>query len=214
MADNTRVYGFRWVRSEYGQDDMPIQRYRVASAYQPTAGGTNVDIHAGDPLVLMSTGVVQIGVGSEGTQTATQAIAVGFGPQYDGTAMWPRNKYIGGTTYSTLLERQTFIWGCPVAGQVFEIDCDDNSTFTTEATYYAAIGENADFVLTADTTNASDPKAVPQLDISTHATTNTLQCRIIDISQTRANQDFSGNYVKLYVTFNKVSQAPFNTTGV
>jgi len=212
MADNTRQYGFRWVRSVAGVAMPKPQRVRIASAYQATAGGTNVDVHPGDPIQILSTGYGSLAVGSEGTQTVVYGIAVSFGPQYDGTAMWPKNKY-SVSTYSTNFERQTFMNVVPVVGSVFEIDCDDASTFTTEATYLAAIGENADFVLTADTTNANDPKATPQLDISTHNTTSTLQCRIEDIAQ-QVNTDFSGNYVKLYVTFNKVQQAPYNTTGV
>lgn len=212
MADNSRQYGFRWVRSEAGVSQPKPQRVRIASAYQATAGGTNVDVHPGDPIQILSTGYASLGVGSEGTQTITYGVALGFGPQYDGTAMWPKNKY-SISTYGSLFERQTFMWVVPVVGQIFEIDCDDSSTFTTEATYLAAIGENADFVLTADTTNAADPKATPQLDISTHNTTSTLQCRIIDLAQ-QVNTDFSGNYVKAYVAFNKVQQAPYNTTGV
>lgn len=215
MADNTREYGFRWVRSETGGNEQPYpQRFRVASGYQPqVAATTNVDIHAGDPITLTSAGTVQLANGNETTQSAIWGIAIGFGPQYDGTAMWPRNKYIGGTAYGTILERQSYIWVVPVVGQIFEIDCVSNATATTEAGYYALIGENADMVLTADTTNANDPKATPQLDQTTHATTNTLQWRIIDIAP-RVNQDFTGNYVKLRVTCNKVQQAPFNTTGI
>ena len=216
MADNAREYGFRWVRNLQGNSAPKPQRLRIATGYQPiVTGPTNVDLHAGDPVTLLSTGYAQIGVGSEGTQTAIYGVAVGFGPSYNAAwgGMMPMNKYPGGTAYSTLLERQSFVWVVPVVGQLFEIDCDDAVTFTTEATYLAAIGENCDFVLTADTTNANDPKATPQLDISTHNTTNTLQCRIEDLSP-RVNQDYSGNYVKLQVTFNKVQQAPYNTTGV
>ena len=213
MADNSREYGFRWVRGELGQTTMPVQRLRIASGYQPAAGGTNVDLHVGDPVQIAATGTATISIGSEGTQSLIYGICVGFGPRYDGAVMQPTNKYTGGTTYSTLLERQSYVWVVPVAGQIFEIDCDDNVTATTEAGYYAFIGENTDMVLTADTTNASDPKATPQLDISLHNTT-ALQWRIVDIAP-RVNQDFSGNYVKLRVQINgKVQQAPYNTTGV
>lgn len=214
MADNAREYGFRWVRSELGQGNMPVQRVRLASAYQPAAGGTNVDLHPGDPMQIASTGTGTIGIGSEGTQSIIYGICAGFSPEYDGSVMQPRNKHTGGSgAYSTNLERQNFVYVIPVVGQVFEIDCDDNTTATTEQAFYAFIGENADMVLTADTTNANDPKATPQLDISTHNTTSTLQWRIVDISP-RVNTDYTGNYVKLRVTCNKVQPAPFNTTGV
>lgn len=214
MADNTHEYGFRWVKGELGQVTPPIQRVRLASAYQPAAGGTNVDLHPGDPLQIASTGTGTICVGSEGTQSITYGIYVGQGPEFDGTVMQPRNKHIGGSgAYGTNLERQTYVYVIPVAGQIFEIDCDDSSTATTEAAYYALIGENADFVLVADTTNTNDPKADPKLDISTHATTSALQCRIVDIAP-RVNTDFSGLNVRLRVVFNKVQQSPYNTTGV
>lgn len=213
MADNTREYGFRWIKGEYGQVNPPIQRVRLATAYQPAAGGTSVDLHPGDPMQILSTGYGGIAVGSEGTQSIIYGICAGFSPEFDGTVMQPRNKHIGGSgAYSTNLERQNFVYVIPVAGQVFEIDCDDATTATTEAAYLALIGENTDMVLTADTTNANDPKATPQLDISLHNTT-ALQWRIVDIAP-RVNTDYSGNYVKLRVTCNKVQQAPFNTTGV
>ena len=217
MADNTQYYGARWVRSESGQNEQPTpQRFRIASGYQPTAGGTNVDLHVGDPVTLLSTGYVQLMVGSEGTQTANWGVIVGFSPEFDGTVMQPRNKHVGGSgVYGTNFERQNYCYVVPAVGQVFEMDCDDASTATTYAQYLALIGENVDMVLAADTTNANDPKATPRIDISTHnPATATLQARIIDISPTIANQDFSGNYVKLYVTFNKVQQAPYQTTGV
>lgn len=213
MADNAHEYGFRWVRHEFGSDNPPIQRIRLASAYQPAAGGTNVDLHVGDPVQIASTGTATICVGDEGTQSQIYGICVGFSPEYDGTVMQPRNKHIGGSgAYSTNLERQNFVLVIPVVGQMFEIDMFDNTTATTEAAYYAFIGENADMKLTADTTNANDPKADPTLDIATHATTSTLQWRIWDISP-RVNHDFTGKNVKLRVVCNKVQQAPFNTTG-
>jgi hypothetical protein len=212
--DNTREYGFRWVKGEFGQVSPPIQRLRLASAYQPAAGGTSVDLHPGDPVQVLSTGVAGICVGSEGAQSIIYGICAGFSPEYDGSVMQPRNKHTGGSgAYSTNLERQNFVFVIPVVGQVFEIDADDASTATTEAAYYAFIGENADMVLTADTTNANDPKATPQLDISTHNTTNTLQWRIVDLAP-RVNTDYSGNYVKLRVVCNKLQQVPSNTTGV
>lgn len=174
-----------------------------------------MDLHVGDPVQVLSTGYVSLAVGSEGTQTTIDGIVVGFSPEFDGTVMQPRNKHVGGQgAYSTNYERENFVYVVPAEGNIFEIDCDDNTTFTTYATYLAAISENADMVLSADTTNANDPKATPRLDISTHNTTSTLQWRILDIGQTADNVDYSGNYVKLLVTINKTSQAPFQTTGV
>jgi len=214
MADNTNRYGFRWRKSINGAGQPKPIRYRLASGLQPTAGGTNVDFHVGDPVKILSTGYADMAVGSEGTQTAIYGIAVGFSPEYDGVTMQPRNKHTGGQgAYGTNYERENYVWVVPAEGQIFEVDCDDNTTATTYAAYLAFIGENADMVLSADTTNSNDPKANPKLDISSHATTSTLQWRILDIGQTLENADFSGNYVKLLVTINKTAQAPFQTTG-
>lgn len=213
MADNAREYGFRWVKSSMGHVSPPVQKLRLASAYQPAAGGTSVDLHVGDPVQVLSTGTGGIAVGSEGTQSVIYGICAGFSPEYDGTVMQPRNKHIGGSgAYSTNLERQNYVIVIPVVGQIFEIDCDDASTATTEAAYYALIGENTDMILAADVTNANDPKATPQLDISLHNTT-ALQWRIEDLAP-RVNTDYSGNYVKVRVSCNKPQQAPYFTTGV
>ena len=73
---------------------------------------------------------------------------------------------------------------------------------------------NADMILTADTSNANNPKMTPQLNVSTHAGTGTLQWRILGVSETLANKDFSGSYVKLLVTVNVTQQAPVQTTGI
>ncbi len=211
MADNTRRYGFRWIRSIGGVPNPKPQRMRVASAYAPVVGATGVNINVGDPVLYTTTGTAIKAVGSEGTQTQTYGVCVGFGPRWDGSAMSPTNKYVSGTTYGTNLERQTFIYVVPVVGQLFEIDAD--ATLTDQATAISHIGANADFSLTADTSDASNPKMTPQLAVSTiNPATATLQLRIEDLSQTMDNVDWTGAYAKLLVTFNRVQQAPYQTT--
>lgn len=214
MANNTYKYGFRWVGSFDGKSEpKPIPR-PVASglAYTPN-GGSACDINVGDPVIQLNTGYVTIADGSEGSGGAlkTYGIVMGFGRVFDGALMQPVNKLVnGGGVYGTNYERQTFVHVVPAANNIWEIDVDDNTTFTTYATYLAAIGENADHILVL----GSEPKVQPRLDISTHATTNTLQWRIVGISQTQENQDYSGTGVKLYVTPNLTQQAPYNSTGV
>lgn len=213
-TDNTHSYGFRWVRSISGKPQPDVMRIPIASAYAPTAGGTAVGLHVGDPVQIASTGYGTICVGSEGTQSIIDGIIHSFEPVFDGSVMQPTNKFIsGGGVYSTNYSRQSFMNVIKVVDQVFEIDCDDKTTFTTFATYLAAFGENADMVLVADTSNAADPKADPKLDISTHNTTSTLQWRILDVSR-KVYQDYGGSNVSLQVTINKPQQAPYNTTGV
>jgi hypothetical protein len=118
----------------------------------------------------------------------------------------------GGITYSTNLERMSYVYVAPAFGSVWSIDVDDNTTAATEAAYLAFIGQNADHILVADTTNANRPKADPQLHITGHATTNTLHWRIIDYSQS-VGMDFSGKFVSLHVEVNITGEGPFTPLG-
>jgi hypothetical protein len=97
---------------------------------------------------------------------------------------------------------------------IWEIDCDDAVTATTEAAYQLTGGANADHRLHGAAGAAAESGAKPRLDISTVNTTNTLIWRIIGISPTQNNRDYSGNYVKLLVVAN-LAQDPFqNATGI
>ena len=209
MADNPKRYGFRPQRSLTGGSPLgAIQRYRVASGYTVSLGSA-CGLYVGDPVTILSTGYVQAQVGSEGTQGKNTGVIVGVGPSWDGTLMQFKDNIPAATTYGTVLERTSYVFVCHGDGIAFEVDADDNTTATTEANYTALIGENADMVNTA----GLEPRLNPMLDISTHATTNTLQWRILDISPTLDNQDFTGKYVKLIVTPNVTSEAPAQTTG-
>lgn len=215
MADNQHFYGFRWRRNmtQSGSGAPKPIRVRFASAFAPTANGNGVNLRVGDPVSLLSTGYAGVAVGSEGTQLGIYGILVGFGPRWDGAQMQFTDKYVSGTTYGTILDRESVGWVIPVQDQVFEIDCDDKVTATTRAGYLAFVGENCDHRLPSDTTNSADPKVDPYLDISSHATTNTLQWRIVDLSD-RIDVDYSGSNVPLLVTCNRVQMAPHNTTGI
>ncbi len=211
MTDNRKVYGFRPLRSLYGGDPLgAIQRYRVASGYNGTVNSIAVDVNAGDPVTILSTGYVQLQVGSEGTQGRNTGVVVGVGPSWDGTLMQFKTSIPNSTTYGTVLERTSYVWVCHGDGIVFEADCDDSSTATTEAAYTALIGSNVDHVLTT----GIQPKANPMIDISSTNTTNTLLWRVIDISPTIENQDFSGLYVKLLVTPNISTEPPQTVLGL
>jgi hypothetical protein len=201
---NTALYGFRWVRAlDGGSDDPPVMPYRIASAYNGTLGGTAIDINIGDPITQLNTGYHAVAAGSEGTQANIAAVVVGVGPYYDSNlGRMTINKKLPNQqgAYSTNYERETFVYGIPVEGQVFEIDCDDtSSSYDTYAEYLAFVGENADHILLT----GSEPKANPKLDISTHNTTYSLQWRIVDIAK-RIDQDYASAGVKLYVTCNRV----------
>lgn len=206
-TNNLAQYGFRWQYSLASEDPIAF-RVRVASGYQASPGGVNVDLNVGDPVIMVSDGTVALAAATN----PVYGIVDGIGPYYNAGigAMVPGGPALpGGTTYGSNLARQSFIYILPVANQVFEVDADDNVTATTEAAYNALIGENCDITINQV---SGDTHAYPLLDISTHVTTSA-QCRIIDIGR-QGNTDFAGTRVKLLVTFNKVQQAPYVTTGV
>lgn len=205
MADNAIMYGFRWQRVRGGNNLTP-ERVRVASGYQASPSAINVDLRVGDPVKKVSDGTIALAALGD----SPFGVIVGIGPYFDGTRMRPGGVSLpGGTVYGTLLERQSFVYIVPVADQLFEIDCDDAVTATTEAAFAAFIGENCDATINPV---AGSTLANPRLDISTHAVTATLRWRIVDIA--RYPNDFTGNYVKLLVTANTAQQAPFTALGI
>ena len=206
MADNTHLYGFRIAKGhEYVL--AAKQRMRVASGYSPTVGGNNVALSVGDPVIKVNDGTVAIATAG----VATYGVVVGIGAYFDGTRMTYGKRLPFNTVYGTNLERQSFVHIVPVQSGIFEVDCDDKTTATTQAAYTAFIGENVDLINVGDTTAGT---VNPMLDISTHNVANTLAFRIVDIAPTMAQLDFTGLYVKLYVTGNLVQDAPYTILGI
>ena len=202
MANNVHRYGFRPVKPWKGtQVPEPIE-CAVADAYQATSDGaaSNVDLNVGDPVKMVSTGTVGLSI----TTNDVWGIVMAVKPYWNGTAMTYGNRLPGATTGGGLISRQSRVMVCPVEAYIWECDVDDASTATTYAAYQAFIHENVDHTCVADLTNASKPKANPLLDISGHNTTATLGWRIMGISPSLDNADFSGTYVKLWVTCNNV----------
>ena len=214
MTDNLRSYpGFHWQRSLTGHTPPSPIVCRVASGYSGSInGGSTIDINLGDPVRFVSTGTVAHAAGNEAAANAAEdifGIVCNILPYWDGTKRTPGFRLPAGTTYGSVLERQSLVEVIPVAGQIFEIGVDDITTATTEAGYIAFIGENCDHRLTT----GSEPKTNCLLDISTHGTA-TAQWRIVDISPNVANQDFSGANVRLWVTCNEAQNSAFSATGV
>lgn len=207
MADNVLKYGLRYVKGHFNLD-AAIQRVRVASGYSPTVGGNNVNVTPGDVVKKVSDGTVALCAAGDQPYGVVQRIH----PYYDTNLgrMTIGTKLPFNTVYSTNLERQSFVSIIPVQNAIFEAVADDKTTATTQATYTGYIGENVDLINTGDTTRGT---VNPMLDISTHATTNTLTWRIVDIAP-QINIDFTGLYVPLYVTANYSQDAPFTILGV
>lgn len=213
MADNTHRYGFRWVGSLDGACYPKPVEFLVASAYAATVSATNVDLNVGDPVQMVSDGTVALATGA-GSPSTLWGVIVSFSNVKIGLPLAGRkfSRLPNGTTY-TLETDASKALVVPFGRNIWEVDCDDKTTATTLAAYRALIGENADLSYTLDTTDASRPKANPMLDISTHAST-TKDFRILDLSKTALNQDFSGSYVKVRVIVNESGEAPFVTGGV
>lgn len=191
--------GFRWVGSKTAPagTSMPVIILPVASAY-----GTV--LYRGLPVKLVGTGTIQAATPGD----AIYGIFDGAEQYYDGTQV-RKGASLPVSTYGSNLSRQSKARVIPVRDQFFEIDADDASTFTTQATYQAAVGENAEWV--AGTPVGDQSGAL--LDISGHATTNTLSVRIENIPN-QEEQDFAALGVKLTVTFNLIQDATSSATGV
>lgn len=211
MANNTSLYGFRWVKAQTGElYGPPLERRRVASAYQAAPSATNVDLNAGDPIKYVSDGTIALCAAGD----ATYGIIAGFGPvDFTGSTFSAFNKKLpGGTTGTVGSEQEIWAYVIPVAGQVFEVDVDDNTTFTTIANYISAIGENCDISINQ---NGTTKLANPRLSISSHAAPGAAKVwRVHDLAgQWNLGLDVTGTFYKLQVVCNVVQQAPYNTSG-
>lgn len=209
MADNQHLYGFRWSVAANGRPMPTPIRCHVASGQDDQDDGSNsVNINAGDPLKMVNTGGVIVAL----TTNIVYGICVGVHSYYDAsTGLMKSGKYYPNqTTWGTVESRRGYVYVVPASWGIWEIDVDDKVTATTKAAYRALINENAEFVVPGNTANAS---ADPYLDISGHAVTATLGVRIVDVSPTMYNRDFSGSYVKLLVRFNEIGEPAAPASG-
>ena len=213
MANNRAVYGFKWVGSVNGSCyPKPIEK-TVATAYAAQVSATDVDLNAGDPVQLVDDGTVALATAAQNPSTF-YGVVVGFANVKVGLPLAGRkfSRLPAGTTY-TLETDVSKVLVVPMAGSYWQLDCDDNVTFTTLAGYRTACGENANLSYTLDITDPSRPKATPRLDISDHNATEG-DLRIIEVSKTAENADFSGTSVKMIVCVNETGESPYVTAGI
>src|SRR5262245_10339544 len=205
MADNRHMYGFRFHSAQGGGGRPACIEALVASAYQGNVGGgnTNVGIAIGDPVDRLSTGFVELSNDSATRDTLFAVVMNIANAKVDANNKARPASYLPGATSYALEETTSKLIVAPFSDHTWEADCDDASTATTLAAYRAFVGENVDFVYSPDTANADRPKANPLIDISTHATTAALHFRIVGVSKTRENFDFSGLNVKLLLQCNQ-----------
>jgi hypothetical protein len=217
MADNRIEYGFRYVRSANG-GPMTVEEHIVATSqsFDVNGGAANVKLRPGDPVIKLAAGGVNLCDGNEGAggALAPYGIVVGIQPYYDvgSTRMVFADGLPADVAWGTNLERQSKVLVVPVQTAIWEIDTDDTAAaYDTEAEIQAFAGENADCKLWGA---SGETSAKPRLDISTHAVTSTLVWRILGISPTLNNQDFTGNYVKMLVKANVVQGITVGLAGV
>lgn len=193
--------GARWRHSLLAPSvcSPPIHILPVASAYATS-------LYMGDFVKMVSTGYMEAAAAGD----TIYGVFAGVDQRYDGEKMVRGGKYTT-STYSTNFERQTFIRVIPAFGQVFEMRTDDvAASYDTYAEHLAFIGENCEWV--AGT--AVDDTSGSLLDISTHATTNTLSLHLLGLSK-HVDTDFAALGVPYLVTVNLVQQPTTgSTTGV
>jgi hypothetical protein len=201
MADNTHYYGFRWARSNNKPCPSP-EWHTVATGYDGQDDGSNsVDMNIGDPVKIVAGGGVELGVAAD---ASLYGVIVAVDYHWNGTVMTQTGKLPNQNSWGTIEARRPRVGVVPFKAGYWEIDCDDATTATTYAAYVALRGSNCNLVCPGNTT---DTTLDPYLDISTTATTESLHFRVVAISTTAANQDFSGNYVKLIVEINDSQEA-------
>lgn len=202
MADNRHKYGFRFYASQSGSGRPACLEMLVASAYAGDVGGS-VGVSIGDPIDLLATGFVELS-NDTATRDTLYGVVMGIAnAKIDSNGKARPASYLPSGTAYTLEETTSKLIVAPFGDSIWEIDADDAVTATTLAAYRAFVGENADFVYSRDTSNSDKPRANPLLDISTHAATAALHFRIVGVSKTRENADFSGANVKLLVQLNQ-----------
>jgi hypothetical protein len=203
MADNRHKYGFRFHSTQGGGGRPACVEMLVASAYQGNVGGGNVGISIGDPVDLLSTGFVELSNDTATRDTPFGVVMNIANAKVDINGKARPASYLPGATSYALEETTSKLIVAPFSNHIWELDVDDAVTATTLAAYRALVGENVDFVYSRDTSNADKPRANPVLDISEHATTAALLFRIVGVSKSRENADFSGANVKLLVQLNQ-----------
>ena len=214
MADNAVRYGFRYATSYSHPCPKPVRMY-VASGQNFTPGSaTAANLKPGDPVALLSSGTVDHA--SPGTGNPIWGIVDGvgndgkvFNSSIGGGVLHPSNHIPSGVVYGANLSNQTVVLVVPAGGVYWEVDSDQ--TLADLAAWQLLIGQNADHTFTAP--GAADLEATPRLGVAIAAPT-TGQWRIVDVSPTALNADFTAANVKVIVTLNEGQAPPYVATSV
>lgn len=198
MANNKVRYGFRPFLGSAGGVSYPKSvRKTVATGYQAVDdNAVNVDLNKGDPVKLVNDGSVALALTGEACWGVVESVE----PYWDGTVMTPGTKLPGSTAWGTVEQRRSWVNVIPLEACQWEIDVDATGTpATTFAAYLSYVGNNADHTCVNALGTAT---AEPLLSITTIGTGGTLTWRILDVSQSAENADYTGTRVKLIVGIN------------
>ena len=210
MADNPVKYGFRLARFRSGYAMSSAEEaFCITGATFAGGSATAASLRPGDPIVRLASGAINVAPGTDGTPGDVLGIVVGIkqylDPSFSNAVTARGNALPSSVAYGPNLDLQSKIYYIPAEAAVGRIVVNDATTATTLAGYQAFVGENCSHIHTA----ASGGLALtPKLNISTHATTATLDWRIVGIPDPTL-QDFSGANVELEVICNR----PQNFTG-
>lgn len=199
MADNRHIMGFRWVGSLSGRD-RPILREVViadSAAWNDDAAAACA-VNIGDPVIPVNDGTVIIAPG--GSTTGIIGVVHSVVTYWDGSKLTTNDFVPAATTGGGVEDRYTRVLISLASDSVYEIDTS-TAAQTTKNAYRGLIGNNCDHVHTRVSFNGrywADPKLV-----ASGAGTGTANWRIVDVSQTQENVDYTGNFVKLLVTANE-----------
>ena len=211
MANSNGAFGLR-PYSKVGQNtnSTGMTEYRIAS------DNSNV-IYTGSPVIPLSTGFIDI-VG------ATAGGTVGLLGAFNGC------EYVSSTTGEVVFSKhwpgsgadsnhpvRAFVFDDPL--QQFVVASD--ASLTSEATARAAIFANANFS-SGTSGSTTTGKSSAALAVSTIATTNTLNLRIMGIVDDVENADFAASGIGVIVRLNNHFNSPngaiaggtVSTTGV
>ncbi|CAB4138455.1 hypothetical protein UFOVP330_61 [uncultured Caudovirales phage] len=187
-----------------------------ATEYRIASNNTN-PIYQGSPVIPLASGFIDIVGAAAGGTVGLLGVFAGcdFVSTTTGKRTWSR--FWPGSGANSSFPVRAYVYDNPM--QLFTIA--SNSTLTNEATARGHIFANANF---ATATSGSTVTGVSSatLDVSTIATTNTLNLRIMGIQEDVENSDFAAAGIPLIVRLNNHFNSPngaiaagtVSTTGV
>ena len=177
MANLDAAFGLRpYKMLGEGSNNSSLMTFKIQLT--GTAGTSSV-IYEGTPVIPLANGLVDIvGAAAGGTVPLLGAFMGCHYTDTNGTPVWA-NKWPGTSSVKSSTEATCVIAANPE--QLFLINCDGAAADST-------IHANANFA-TATSGNATTGKSSAELDISTAATTNTLNMRIMGYEDSPSNSD-------------------------